>query len=128
MVKFLRRTWSRFSKLGRKRKSKQVWRRPTGRHNKIREKRKGYPAKLSIGYRGDKKDRWKIEGKNVIIVNNLADLEKIKKEDMIIIGKIGRKKKMDIAKIVKEKKLQVYNLNTEKFLDKWSKKKEVKTK
>ena len=40
MVKFLRRTWSRYSKLGKRRKKKQVWRKPTGRDNKMREKRK----------------------------------------------------------------------------------------
>jgi len=38
MKKFLRRTWSRYSKLGRKRKKKQKWRKPTGRDNKMREK------------------------------------------------------------------------------------------
>jgi ribosomal protein L32E len=38
--KFLRRIWSRYSKLGKKRKKKQVWRKPRGRDNKMREKRK----------------------------------------------------------------------------------------
>lgn len=48
--KFKRRTWSRYSKLGRKRKKKQVWRKPTGRDNKMREKRKSYPKVVSTGY------------------------------------------------------------------------------
>ena len=60
MKKFLRRTWNRYSKLGKRRKKKQVWRRPTGRDNKMREKRRGYPAVVSLGYRKEKNTRGKI--------------------------------------------------------------------
>ena len=63
--KFLRRTSSRYSKLGKGRKKKQIWRRPTGRHNKMRNKRNGYPVIVSIGY-GTKKI-----GEERIIVNNV---------------------------------------------------------
>ena len=69
MRKFLRRTSNRYSKLGRKRKKKQVWRKPKGRDNKMREKRRGYPAVVSIGY---KKGKHKTQ----IIINNVKDLEK----------------------------------------------------
>ena len=40
-MKFKRRIWNRYSKLGKKRKKKQVWRRPTGRDNPMREKKRG---------------------------------------------------------------------------------------
>ena len=58
--KFLRRIWKRYSKLGRKRKKEQKWRRPKGRDNKMREKRRGYPITVRIGYRGEKKERGKV--------------------------------------------------------------------
>ncbi|MFZ1970854.1 MAG: eL32 family ribosomal protein [Candidatus Nanoarchaeia archaeon] len=114
--KFLRRTWSRYSKLGLRRKSKQVWRRPTGRDNKMREKRGGYPAVVSIGYRKEKELRGKINDKEVIMVNNLKDLQKIKNKEMAIIGKIGKKKRLEIAKKAKEGNILIHNLNVNKFL------------
>jgi len=42
--------------------------------------------------------------------------KKIKKNEVVIIGKIGQKKKIEIAKIAKAKKIVIYNLNVEKFL------------
>jgi len=137
MVKFLRRVGSRFSKLGKGRKKKQKWRKPTGRDNKMREKRKGYPAVVKIGYkqnvkiRGEVKDTLKSTSRIPVMIMNVKDLEKIKKNEIGIIGKIGQKKKIEIArrlaypsvqrtgaKVAKEKKIQLYNLNVKKFLKK----------
>lgn len=119
MKKFLRRTWSRYSKLGRKRKKKQKWRKPTGRDNKMREKTKGHPKIVSIGY----KKSVKINKKKQILVRNIQDLEKVKKNQIVIIGHIGKKKKIEIAKKAKEMKTPIQNLNTEKFLKKLKNKK-----
>lgn len=116
MVEFLRRTGGRFSKLGKGRKKKQKWRKPTGRDNKMREKRAGYPAIVSVGYKQDAKTRGKIDERTPVIIMNAKDLEKIKKNEIGIIGKIGQKKKIEIAKVAKEKKIQLYNLNAGKFL------------
>ncbi len=109
--KFLRRTWSRYSKLGRKRKSKQKWRKPTGRDNKMREKRKGYPKVVSVGYKKDKKARQKIGGKTPKMIYNVKDLEKIKKDEIAVIGKVGRKNKIEIIKKAKSEKIPVHNVN-----------------
>lgn len=120
-MKFLRRTWNRYSKLGKRRKKKQKWRRPSGRDNKMREKRKGYPAVVSIGYKkGD--ERGKIVGKMPVTVRNVKDLGEVKAGRIAIIGKVGRKKKIEILKKAKEKKIPVYNINVDRFL------KEVKNK
>lgn len=116
MVKFLRRVWGRHSKLGKGRRKKQKWKKPTGRHNKMREQERGYPAVVSIGYRGEKKSRGKIQEKKPILVNNIKELERIKQDEIIIVGRIGKKKKIEILKIAKEKKIQVYNANVDKFL------------
>ena len=125
MVEFVRRIWSRYSKLGKRRKKKQVWRRPTGRDNKMREKRRGYPAVVSIGYQKSKKIKGKIQGKESVIVSNIKDLEKIKKNQIIILGRMGKKKKIEVSKKAKEKGLEIYNLNIKKFL-KTTKKNESK--
>ncbi len=126
MVKFLRRSWDRYSKLGRNRKKKQIWRKPKGRDNKMREKRRGYPAVVSIGYKQNKKTRGLIEEKKHVIIKNIKDFEKIKENQSIILGKIGKKKKIEIAKKAEEKKIHIYNLNTGKFLKKLEK--QTKTK
>ena len=124
--KFLRRIWGRYSKLGKRRKKKQVWRKPTGRDNKMREKRKGYPAVVSVGYKQDKKLRGNLEGKTPRLVQNVKDLESIKKNEIAIIGNIGKKKKIEIAKKAKEMKIEIYNLNAKTFLKKIDKSKENK--
>jgi len=120
MVKFLRRTSNRYSKLGKGRKKKQVWRRPTGRDNKMRERRKGYPARVEVGYKTEKKNQ-----KKFIVINNVSELEKIKKDVQIIIGNVGKKKKIEIGKIAKEKKIKIQNLNVGKFLKEIDKKKKT---
>ena len=97
MAEFLRRTGSRFSKLGKGRKKKQKWRRPTGRDNKMREKRRGYPAVVKIGYKQDKKLSGAIDKKKPVMIMNAKDLEKIKKNEIGIIGRVGKKKKNEIA-------------------------------
>lgn len=118
MVKFLRRTWSRYAKLGKGRKKKQVWRRPTGRDNKMREKRRGYPVVVSVGYKQGDKVRGIIEKKKPVRVMNVKDLGKIGKNEIAVVGNVGNKKRMEIAKEAKKMKIEIYNLNAEKFLKK----------
>lgn len=118
MMKFLRRTWGRYSKLGKGRKKKQTWRRPTGRDNKMRERRKGYPAVVSVGYQTDKKLKETINGKYPVTIFNMKDLEKIQKNQIAIVGSVGMKKKIEIVKKAKEMKISIHNVNIKKFLEK----------
>ena len=99
-------------KLGKGRKKKQVWRKPTGRHNKMREKRKGSAAVVSIGYRSNKK----LREKKFVKINNIKDLEKIKENEVAIISRVGKRKKIEKAKKAKEMKIEISNMNPEKFL------------
>ncbi len=114
--KFLRRTWNRYVKLGKGRKKKQKWRNPTGRDNKMREKRKGYPAVVSVGYKKPEKLRKTIENKKVILAMNFRDLEKVGKNEIVIIGNVGKKKKIELVKKAKEMKIKINNINTKNFL------------
>lgn len=121
--KFLRGDWMNYSKLGRKRKKKLKYRKAKGRHNKIRERMKGHPRKVSIGY----KKSSKVKIKEIKIVSNTKELSRIKKGEGIILAKIGKKKKIEIARKSKELGIRILNLNIEKFLEKIEKEKIEKT-
>jgi len=118
MKKFLRRSWDRYSKLGKKRKKKQKWRNPKGRDNKMRERKKGHPKTVSIGYKTHVKKR-------LILINNIQEFEKAKGKK-VMIGKMGKRKKIEIAKKAKEMKISIQNLNVEKFLKKLNNKSKKK--
>lgn len=128
MPKFLRHTSHKYSKLGLRRKKKQIWRRPTGRDNKMREQRRGKPALVAIGYSTDKKQRGKINNKTPITINHISQIKNVKKENIILLGKIGKRKKLEIVKKAKEMKLEVYKLNIDKFIKMNEKKVENKDK
>lgn len=121
-MKFLRRDSSRFSKFGKKRKKKQTWRRPTGRDNKMRERRKGYPKTVEIGY---KNKESKVEE---VFVYNLNDLKKVKtgKGERVFIGKVGKKKRIEIVKKAREMKITFENLNIKKILKRVKQGKQIK--
>ncbi len=106
--KFVRRDRG-YSKLGKGKKKKKKWRRPKGRDNKVREKRKSRPPLVSIGYRKKKEERGKIDGKKPKRVENLKQVDKIKKDDLVILGKVGKKKKEKLIKKVEEKGAKILN-------------------
>ena len=118
MKKFLRRNSDRHSKLGRNRRKKQTWRKPKGRHNKMRDKTRGYPAIVKVGYRNSSKERERIAGMAPVSVMNLKDLGKIKSSKIGIIGNVGKKKKIEIVQKAKESGIKLQNVNIEKFLEK----------
>lgn len=115
-IKFFRRNTGDYSRLGKKRKKLQKWRKPKGRDNKMRLQEKGYPRNVKIGYKKSEKVRGKIEGKEVVLVGNVNELEKAGKDSVIILRKIGKKNKMEIAKKAKEKNIKIKNLDVDKFL------------
>lgn len=125
--KFLRRIWTKYSKLGRGRKKKQKWKKPKGRDNKMREKRRGYPKTVNIGYGNSKKQVEKMK-----IIRSIKDLENMAQKSVVIIGDIGKKKKLEMIKKAQEKNIVIKNVNTKKFLKKnklkEKKKEEIKEK
>lgn len=119
MKRFLRRLAGRHSKLGRKRKKKLKWHRPRGRDNKMREKRKGRPVSVSIGYKSPLNE----EVKKIIFVRNLTDLNGIGKGETVVLGHIGKRKKIEIAKKSQQEGIIIKNLNVKKLLKNMDKEK-----
>jgi len=101
--KFLRTGTRKYKRLGKGRKKKQKWRKARGRHNKIREKRKSRPRKVEIGFRTNKNERGKIDGKIPVFIENLKQVDKIKEGDIVILKKVGKRKRIGIEKKIKEK-------------------------
>lgn len=106
--KFLRRGTRRHSKLGKKRKKKQKWRKPKGRDNKMREQKKGKPAVVKVGYRKPKDERGKIDGKKPKRIENIKQAGKMK-EGIAVIASIGKKKREEIEKILNKKGIEIHN-------------------
>src|SRR4030042_4049817 len=125
--RFLRRKWSVFSKLGKGRRKKQVWRRPKGRHAKMREARRGYGAHPVVGFKSARADRGRIQGLMPVRINNMNDLLNIQKGEIAIISeKLGLFKKYDIAKKAVGMNLKFLNFEPQKFIKEFEMKKAEK--
>lgn len=112
---FKRSDVSRHSKLGKSRRKLVRWVRPTGRHNKMRLKRKSYPKVVSVGYKSPKSESGKINGNDVVLISNHSDVEKIGKDTSAILSRrLGAKKKLELIKKLEEKKIKVLNLAGDK--------------
>lgn len=112
--KFLRQDYMRHSRLGNKRKKLQKWNKAKGRHSKMRQYRKGYPASPSIGYKKSKKEAGKIKEFIPILINNINELRNIDKKNVIIIAKkVGARKKLEIIKKAEEKNIKILNVKME---------------
>lgn len=94
--KFRRTDAHKYSKLGVRRKKKQVYRRAKGGENKIRLKMKGHLRNVSIGFRSEKKMRGLLNGLETVMIFNLEDLKNLGKEKIGIVAKIGDKKRREI--------------------------------
>ncbi len=114
--KFVRRGWHRYVKIGKHNKKKQTWRKPKGRDNPVREKKKGYGPFVKDGYKSSATTRGKINGKIPVVVYTLAELHKVTAHQIAIIGKVGKKRKMELVTMAKEKNIPVQNVNIGRYL------------
>jgi len=115
-AKFVRTDFRKYSKLGVRRKKKQVYRKAKGIDNKIRLNMKGHTTKVKIGYRSAKKQRDLLKGLEKVTVRNVEDLKSIKEGQIGVVARVGAKKKQEIAKSALEKDIKLFNLNPKKFL------------
>lgn len=107
--KFLRSDTPRHLKLGKRRRKLQKWRKPRGRHNKIRKKRFSYPSSPVIGYKKPRNKSFLVNNKIPLVVNNLKELERAHKNNIVIISsKVGAKKRLDLIKKSQELGLNLH--------------------
>ncbi|NOZ81575.1 MAG: 50S ribosomal protein L32e [Candidatus Micrarchaeota archaeon] len=112
--KFLRQNWFRLKRLGEK------WRRPKGRHSKLRRSFKAKGFKPDPGYGSPREVRGLHPcGLKEVLVFRPQDLEKInpEKECARISAKVGKKKRMEILKKAEELKIKVLNKGVENVSD-----------
>lgn len=107
--RFLRTDTRRFLKFGKRKKSWRTWRKAKGIHSKIRRRRAGYPARPSIGYATPRKEAGLIKGLKPLLVHNLEELKQADKKTIIILARVGAKKKLAILKKAQELKIPVSN-------------------
>lgn len=113
--KFLRKESNKKSRLGKRRKKKIKWRRQKGKHNKIRQKMKGYGKKPCIGYGSIKEKKYLINDLKPVMIYNLKDLDKVKEGEIAIIAHTSKKNKIKIAEKAKQKNIKIKNLDLRKL-------------
>ena len=104
--KFVRQESWRYKRL------KKSWRKPKGIDNKMKEKRKGVPSMVNIGYRSPKAVRGlHPSGYQVVHVANIYDLEEIDKETEAVMIKhtVGGRKRQIILDNASDLGLKVLN-------------------
>ncbi|MGC9138325.1 MAG: 50S ribosomal protein L32e [Thermoplasmata archaeon] len=103
---FRRQEWFRYKKLG------TAWRRPKGKHSKMREHRKYRPPVVDSGFRGPRAVRYlHPSGYRDVLVHNLKELQSLDPavDAVRIASTVGRRKKIEIYRNAVEKGFRVLN-------------------
>ncbi len=103
---FRRQEWFRYKKLG------DAWRKPKGKHSKLREHRKYRPPVVDSGFRGPRAVRYlHPSGYRDVLVHNEKELEKLDPSmDAIRIGaSVGMRKREIIEKRAMELGFKILN-------------------
>jgi large subunit ribosomal protein L32e len=91
---------------------KDHWRRPKGIDNKMRQKRKGWPRTVNVGYRSPRAVRnLHPSGMEEVAVFNVGDLTIVDPETQVarIGGTVGRRKRRAILKEALESGIRILN-------------------
>lgn len=103
---FKRQEWFRYKRLG------ESWRRPKGKHSKLREHKNYRIPVVEIGFRGPKKVRGlHPSGFREVLVHCVKDLDKVDPsiEAIRIASSVGMRKRLEIEKKAEEKGIKVLN-------------------
>jgi large subunit ribosomal protein L32e len=105
-MKFIRSEIHRYKKLVEK------WRKPRGRHHKMRRSFKGKPLSPGIGYKKNKDIRgMHPSGFWEVIIHSPGELEALdpQKHAVRVAGDVGKRKRAEIIKKAEKLKLKVLN-------------------
>jgi large subunit ribosomal protein L32e len=103
---FRRQEWFRYKKLG------TAWRRPKGKHSKMREHRKYRPPVVDSGFRGPRAVRYlHPSGYRDVLVHNVKELQSLDPavDAVRIASTVGKRKKIEIYRNAVEKGFRVLN-------------------
>ena len=101
--RLVRKDAHKFGKLGMKVKAKRKWRKARGRHNKVRESKRGHLARPKIGFKTDYYVR-------PTTIENMDQLQKLTKgQEAVIAGRVGGKKRAMLLEKAKTLGLTVIN-------------------
>lgn len=115
MKRFVRADTVRLKRLGKNRQKLQKWRKPKGRHSKMRKKRAGYPISPSIGHGTPRGSRGLIEGRMPLVVYSLNQLESAGKNQVIVISRtMGARKRIELIKRASALGLPILNVREQK--------------
>ncbi|GGM72070.1 50S ribosomal protein L32e [Thermogymnomonas acidicola] len=107
---FRRQEWFRYKKLG------DAWRKPRGKHSKMREHLARRPPVVDSGFRSPRIVRGlHPSGFREVLVNNVSELERLdrNREAARIASKVGAKKREAILKRADELGIRVINRGSE---------------
>jgi large subunit ribosomal protein L32e len=113
-MKFLRQETWRFKRLGSHKKKLATWRRPRGKHSKMRLKRTGYPVQPGIGFGTPRKHSGRVKGLIPVRVSNVNEVSLMQKGQIAIIARVGAKKKLDIIKKAESMGIPLSNVRGKK--------------
>ncbi|MBI4021031.1 MAG: 50S ribosomal protein L32e [Candidatus Aenigmarchaeota archaeon] len=86
------------------------WRRPRGKHSKMRVGERGRGLMPGPGYRAPKAVRGlNAQGLREILVRNPEEAAAVAADAIVIASSVGRRKRLAILKVADEKKLPVVN-------------------
>lgn len=107
--KFLRTDWHKKIRLGKGVKKNQKWHGAKGRQNKLRLNRKGRMQRPKVGWGATMGTKGFVGGVEAVRVENIKEVEAVKKGQGIIVAKVGKKKRMEIIKKANEMKITILN-------------------
>lgn len=102
--KFKQQDYFRYKRLGSK------WRRPRGLQSKLKIRKGGAGNSVSIGYGTPRTVRNKIDGLDVVIVNNVDELSKVGDDIALVASSVGARKAKMIRDKAKELDIRVLNM------------------
>ena len=92
-----------------KKRLKKVWRRPRGRHSKVRLGKRGHQKRVRIGYKAQHQ-------KEIRVVSSVSELKAQDNVTLLVSGRVGKKRKFEIAQEALKQNITLSNLDAAAFI------------